>query len=126
MTEALGHLDHTSTYFDDIVVHTKKNTKGATAQVCVRLTWLDHLHHSSACWHATSGLRHISVSFLRAPYASLDLSTDFSKDGLAAILSQVTTPGVEVPVQLASRATRPEEQILGAMEGELAAILQPG
>lgn len=50
------------------------------------------------------------------------IATDFSCDGLAAVLSQEITAGQEVPISFISRATTPAERIMGSMEGELRAV----
>lgn len=50
------------------------------------------------------------------------LATDYSADGLAAILSQRDQKGIERPVHMASRSTTPVESTFSAYEGELAAV----
>lgn len=51
------------------------------------------------------------------------LTTDYSKTGLAAILSQVDDEGKERPIAFSSRTTSAVESRLGATEGERTAVI---
>ena len=66
-----------------------------------------------------------TAEVLRRPDSSLPyvLATDWSQEGMGAVLSQIDLEGKEHPVSYASRSCNPAEKKYGSCEGEFLAVV---